>query len=411
MEHEMRANMVVAIAAIGAIAACRSTPAVPTMQVKLAGFGDHARRVLLSPSARWAAVERDGDPASVELVDLPSGSPGRQLDGWALGPPDDDGALVYLTRVDDQRFQVRSTASDGEVLALDAPAGRWRVAAALGAGDALVVVLDDRDDPERRWMAAISRADLVLRATATGARAPRVKARRDVAVGARQGAESAGVGPTLALTPERLFVLGGVSDAPTGDASFAVSAFSSTSLEPLWTRALVEPPRDPAPADEPGGLVEAPPIAVEVRTWGDNPAFLVVPAGDGARVLVVSGEEHHGTITWHQSLIVVDAADGRIVASRRFVPGGMSLGGVRGGVPAPGSHVVLMHGQFPANGVKPSASTSRLGGVSRLDLTDLDHAELFPVSRHEHASLNDVMTSSIAVTSTGTILITSGAPP
>ena len=362
-----------------------SSGARADLRVSLLRFADEASRVLLSSDGRRAAVERDDEPPLVEVIAVATGAVERRATGWALGPPAGDGVLIYLERIDDRRFRVRTTAADRPALELEAPAGRWRVEAALAAKDGAAVVLASQD---RRWIASIARNELVLRATAEMDTAPD------------------GFAPRVALTSDgdRLLALAGKEGA------FRLTALAMPDLTPAWTTALAESPR-PAPEPDPAPGTRRSPrdVVVHVPPWGYRPGFLVVPSGDGHRVLVVGGEQIRGGIHWPQGLVVLDTATGAVASSRRFDEVG--LGDVRAGAPVPGtSRVALLHVSRIPEGAAETWAT-RFGGVSRFDLATGGDPDVYRVAGASGVDreVKEAAPSAIAVDAEGNILLAPGS--
>lgn len=329
-----------------------------------------ASRLLLAPGGGRAAIERAG---STDVVAVQSGAVEATAEGVPIGPPDDDGRLVYLAPAG-AGWSVHTTADRQREVSLVPPPGDWRVEAGLGTGPTRVVILAGS---AQRWIATLG-TDLAVRASTLSS-------------GARVAP-----GPTAALSPDgaRLYLLSRVGDG------YQVTALSTATLTQEWATTLEPPPRQAE--DSPKG--DAPAIRVEIGPWGDRPGFLLQPDGEGSRLLVVAGETVQGGIAEPPVLLVIETAGGRIVSSRRFRPTGPFLGQLRAAAPVPRtSRVVLLHlSRFREGGAE--TPTSRFGGLSRFDLSAPGDPDVY-LARDGDPEVKAMLPSALAVLDNGTVLL------
>jgi hypothetical protein len=362
------------------VACARSEPQVidsaRTIDVRVLDTGTGAGRAMLSPNERWAAVERDD---SVSIVALTSGGVVRTVEGHAIGAPDDSGLVPVLHQEESGAWRVGETAGGVDALVLAPPPGAepWTLEAALGAGGRKVIALTRNNE---RWIAAIA-PDGTLRTRLVPGSAP------------------GEAGATLAMAPTGASVYVVRLDGE----DVYVDALSASDLAPAWSTKLVPPrPHEFSRTGAESLRAQKSAIPVSVAPWGDRPAFLVQPSGDGTRMLVMIGERMHGAISEPPIVVILDALDGRIVSTRRFRPEGPFIGHVRAAAAVPGTgSVVLLHVSRHREGSGESL-VARFGGVTRWNLTTGDVPDEWLATE---SALKNVVPSSIAVSRDGRVFV------
>lgn len=293
-----------------------------------------ATRLLLSPSGnyllaeirgRWLQEEYGlGDdeyvPGVLKLLG-PDREVVRSAQGWALGPPDDQGRLGILEEGPEEfRYRVRPLASPQPVVPLALPEGYWHVKAALGdpRSGCMVAVLwspvvghnnpDGRRD--RLWLASLDRGTHTPRATrqveATTPSATRDgRYDRGIAVGGSPAE------PILAYLE--------LPAAGAEDARWRVTALDCKTLRTRWQVHLPHPVAEPvaeSPAAPRSRRLPLPPVKMPPPSADHQRMFRtgdLAFSGDGRHLAVVHGSLGRISVGV-ESVYALSSASGQITA-------------------------------------------------------------------------------------------------
>ena len=390
--YRSRSAPVAALAAVCALLGCRAEAKKSVMQhVRVIPAAAGATSLWASPSGRYAVAEVRGRWLREEYGSYADHVPGllKLLDGdelmtavmgWPLGPPDDDGRLLYVEESPHEyRYQVRAVGSEAATV-LSPPEGAfWHVKATLGvAGSRHVFVVlwspvpgADWKIPQERceqlWIASVDRDSLAVGATRTIEVTTPMRGDARYGVGVAAGGDPARA--TLALV-----------EVPAPDASpplWHVRGLDSETLERRWRTALPAPGQDAPPPQKSDDRRAAPVMpqpaarsaADERATQTAQPAF----TGDGSRLAVVYGAD--GRLAMGASRVhVLSAKSGALEAT--LAPEATPAYPVFALIPMPSQpSVAALHAELVRDGGGPNRSMTFFG-MNAIDLEQRRRLEL-----------------------------------
>lgn len=328
------------------------------MRVQMVEQAAGATRLLRSPSGRFVVAELAGDwtremfgdradevPPILFVIDTTTGERVATVNGWALGPPTDDGDLAYIEEHEQEyQYRVRSLTRPDLIASLEPPGdGVYAVRGTVRAGDRLVAVLwtaTPTGDAEQLWVASIDPTSLATVATATYA--ARMPLRWDF--------RRLGAGLAATDAPASLYLL----EYPTEGKRWHVTSLDARSLTQRW--------RTP---------FEGTSEYVGTETTGRN--AIITASGDGTEVAVVYGPERGGRVV-PETVHVVGAASGQLARSLE-VPVAAATDVIHA-APVPGrAAIALLHV------VATRHDPAFFNGVTLLGLADGAIIDHFEVSR------------------------------